>query len=223
MKSKRVIFIIAAAIFFALFGVSIYLVQNYDVQAIGPLGSEIGFASFNKSIADACPPNEIMYEMTQLLGYFSIFVCAVFGVIGAKQLFTTKSLKKVDPDLICLGILYILAILAYVIFSKVAINYRPVLEDGVLEASFPSSHTVLGVVVFASLLIEIRRKVKDPLRSLIGKIGCLFMIAIIVGGRFLSGWHWATDIISGIILSIALIFTFLAILPEKVVDKKITI
>lgn len=215
MKSKRVIYIVAAIIFFALFGVYMYMVQTYDVQAIGPLGSEVGFASFNKSIAEACPPNEIMYELTQLLGYFSIFICAVFGVIGAKQLFTEKSLKKVDPDLICLGILYILAIIAYVVFTKVVINYRPVLEDGVLEASFPSSHTVLGNVVFASLLIEIKRKIKDPLKVLIGTIGCLAMITIIIGGRFLSGWHWASDITGGVILSIALIFVFLAILPEQ--------
>ena len=221
MKTKRVIYIICAAVFFALFFVYMHLVQTYDVQAIGPMGSEVGFATFNKSIADACPPNEIMYEMTQLIGYLSIFICATFGVIGAKQLFTEKSLKKVDPDLICLGILYILAIIAYVVFSKVVINYRPVLEDEVLESSFPSSHTVLGIVVFASLLIEIGRKIKDPVKALIEKVACLFMIALTVGGRFLSGWHWATDITGGVILSIALIFVFLSILPEKI-DKKIT-
>ena len=215
MKSKRVIYIIGALVFFALFGVFMYMAQNYDVQAIGPLGSEVGFATFNKSVAEAFPQNDIMYELTQLLGYFSIFICAVFGCIGAKQLFTTKSLKKVDPDLICLGILYILAIISYVIFTKVVINYRPILEEGVLEASFPSSHTVLGNVVFASLLIEIKRRVKDPLKVLIGTIGCLAMITIIIGGRLLSGWHWASDITAGVILSIALIFVFLAILPER--------
>ncbi len=215
MKSKRVIYIFAAIVFFALFFAYMHFVQTYDVQAIGPLGSEVGCATFNKSIADSCPPNKVMYELTQLLGYFSIFICAVFGVIGAKQLFTEKSLKKVDPDLICLGILYILAIIAYVIFTKVVINYRPVLEDGVLKSSFPSSHTVLGNVVFASLLIEIKRKIKDPLKVLIGTIGCLAMITIIIGGRFLSGWHWATDIVGAVILSTALIFVFLAILPKQ--------
>ena len=214
MKSKRIFKIILAIILFAAFGVYTYLVQTYDVAAVGPLGSQVGFASFNKRIADSITPNEMLYELTQLLGYFSIFICLIFAFIGAKQLFTRKSLKKVDPDIICLGILYSLAIAAYVIFDIVAINYRPVLEDGMLAASYPSSHTVLGIVVFGSLLIEIKRRIKDRTKAFIEEIACLAMIAIIIGARMLSGWHWMTDITGGVILSCALLATFKAILPE---------
>ena len=225
MKKKKLIYGALAILFLICFGVFIYFLKTYDVQPIGPQGTEVGFASFNKSVADSIMINDLLYEMTKLLGLLSIFICLIFAAMGAKQLFERKSLLKVDRDIICLGVLYSLAIISYVLFQKIVINYRPILEDGELAASFPSSHTVLSIVVFVSLLFEINRRVNDPLRALIGEISCLFMVCLAVGGRLLSGWHWATDIIGGIILSTALIFIFLAILPEKEnkeIDKKIT-
>lgn len=211
---KRSINIILAILFYLAFAVFTYLVKTYDVAAIGPLGSEVGFASLNKAIMDSITPSEMLYELTNLLGYFSIFICAIFGLVGAKQLFTGKSLKKVDPDIICLGILYILAIAVYVIFNFVVVNYRPVLEEGLLAASYPSSHTVLGICVFGSLIVEIRRRIADPAKALIEEISCWAFLCLIVGMRLLSGWHWTTDIIAGVILSLALIFTYKAMLPE---------
>lgn len=211
---KRTINIILAAIFFIAFGIFTYLVKTVDVAAIGPMGSSVGFSSFNKEIMEKLPQNDMLYELTNLLGYFCIFICAFFGLIGLKQLIETKSLFKVDRDLICLGILYLMAIAVYVIFMFVVVNYRPILEDGVLEAGYPSSHTVLGITVFASLIVEIRRRITDPLKALIEEISCWAFICIMIACRFLSGYHWATDIIGGVILTCALVFTFKAMLPE---------
>ena len=215
MNKRRIISIVLAIACFAGFIAFTYAVKNYDVQPIGPLNSEIGFAAFNKSCYDAAGQNELMYELTQVIGYIAILICIGFGVIGAVQLFKGRSLKKVDPDIICMGILYILCIGVYVLFEFVQVNYRPVLEDGALAPSYPSSHTILGICVFASLIIEISRRITNRSKALIEELACLCMIFIAIVGRVLSGMHWATDIIGGIILSLCLIFIFLAILPER--------
>lgn len=214
MKSKRGKYVILAAFFFVAFIVYTILVTKIDVQPIGPLGSSVGFASINAKFAKLVPPNEVWYEMTQLMGYLSILICALFAVVGAIQLFKEKSILKVNKDILCLGALYATCIAMYVLFEFVAINYRPVLEEGMLSASYPSSHTVLGVCVFASLAVEIKRNIVDA-RAPIFMMGCYGMICLMIGGRMLSGWHWLSDIIGACIISCAFFFGFLAILPER--------
>jgi len=149
------------------------------------------------------------------LGLLSIFICGLFGLIGLKQWIERKNILNVDHDILCMGIFYAVCIMVYVLFTKVAVNYRPVLENGVLEPSYPSSHTILGICVFASMIIETVRKVKDPSKALIYELSSMGMILLCIVCRFLSGMHWATDIIGGIILSLALICMFLAILPPR--------
>ncbi len=215
MNTKRIINIILAVICYAAFGAFTKAVMTHDVQAIGPEGSSVGFAGFNKACFDAFGTSEMWYEITQVLGWLAVLICAVFALIGLSQLIKGKSLAKVDRDIICMGVLYAICIIAYVVFLKVIINYRPVLEDGVLESSYPSSHTMLAICVFASLMIEIHRRITDRSKAIIEMLACIFFIFITVAGRFLSGMHWATDIIGGIILSLAFIFTFAAILPQR--------
>ena len=215
MNTKRIIKIILAAVCYIGFFVFTKAVMTYDLQPIAPDGSLVGFGTYNKRIFEQLGQNEMWYEITQVLGYLALLICAVFALIGLSQLIKGKSLAKVDKDIICMGVLYILCIAAYVIFLKVTINVRPVLENGELESSYPSSHTMLAFCVFASLLIEIRRRITDSAKAMIEAVACAFFISITVFGRLLSGMHWATDIIGGVILSMAFIFTFAAILPQR--------
>ena len=215
MNTKRIINIIAAAVCYVAFVIFTKAVMTYDLQPIAPDGSMVGFGSYNRRIFEQLGTNEMWYEITQVLGWLALLICAVFALIGLVQLIKGKSLAAVDPDIICMGVLYVLCIIAYVVFLKVTINVRPVLEDGVAEASYPSSHTVLAFCVFASLLIEIRRRITDSAKAMIESIACAFFMSITIFGRLLSGMHWATDIIGGVILSMAFIFTFAAILPQR--------
>ena len=215
MKNKRVINIIIAVLFFIAYGVFTYAVTTYDRQPIAPDGSLVGFASFNLKAREALGSSELWHELTTVMGFLALLICFIFFMIGLVQLVKGKSLKKVDSDIICLGILYAVVIVLYVFFNKYTINVRPILEDGIAESSYPSSHAMLGITVFGSLLIEIKRRIGDPSKALIESIGCLFFVAITVIGRLLSGIHWATDIIGAVLISIALLFAFNAILPPR--------
>jgi len=132
---------------FLLFGVYTFLIKTVDVQPIGPLGSSVGFASINGPVSNFIGYSEFWYEFTQILGWFAILVCGIFGLIGLSQWVHRKNILKVDVRIITLGFFYILVISIYVFFLFVAVNYRPVLSDGELEASFPSSHTMLLLTV----------------------------------------------------------------------------
>ena len=75
-----------------------------------------------------------IYIITDWLGLVAIFVCMIFAGIGFGQLVKRRSLLKVDYDILCLGIYYIIVIFCYLIFEMFPINYRPVLIDGFMEA-----------------------------------------------------------------------------------------
>ena len=105
--------------------------------------------------------------------------------------------------------MFVLVIATYFLFEKVIINYRPVLEDGVLEASFPSSHTMVTMTIFGCVRAFFKTEPGDN-----GLMQVLLLAGTVLAPlfRLLSGMHWVTDIIGGCLYSvmfIALYRTFL--------------
>ncbi len=137
-------------------------------------------------------------------------------MIGLLQLIQRRSLFKVDASIIVLGI-YAIVIGVYVLFEFYIVNYRPILIDGYLEASYPSSHTMLACCFMAAAMLECRMLVKDRMINIIVQVISLIIMAVIVIGRLISGAHWFTDIIGGLLISGALImglYSVLSILPK---------
>ena len=177
------------------------LIRYIDVQAAGPSGTTVGFAAFNLWFHHLTGVHMTVYTITDWLGLVPIGICLCFGVIGVIQAVGRRSLLRVDPDIILLGLYYILVILAYLTFEMVPINYRPVLINGVLEASYPSSTTLLVLSVMPTLKLQIDRRTD---KSLVRNVTGVFVIAFsafMVIGRLIAGVHWATDIISAVFLS----------------------
>ena len=145
-----------------------------------------------------------LYKITELLGYLAILFAAFYALVGLIQLIKRKGLLKVDKEIIITGIFYALVILVYIFFEKVVINYRPVLIDGELEASYPSSHTLLALCICASSIIASKRIFKPDAAKYMNIIAYILCIAIVLG-RTISGVHWITDILGGIIISAALL------------------
>ncbi len=208
MKTKwkvELIFGIALTLLFAIWTVLILCV---DVQPVGQNGTNIGFASLNTRFHAWTGEHLAIYTITDWLGLVPIAICVCFGGFGLYQLIKRKSLKKVDADIILLGVYYILVILGYLIFEMIPINYRPILIEGRLEASYPSSTTLLVLSVMPTLLFEINRRCR---RALIRNLTLVFVVlfsGFMVIGRLVSGVHWITDIIGAILLSAGLYLLF---------------
>ena len=206
MNKKKRNFIIST-ILILLSIVFTVLVKVVDVEQIGPNQTSVGFATINKFVFDLIGENKIWYNITDLLDIIPILLVLGYAFIGFMQLIKRKSILKVDKEIIILGVFYIVVISLYVFFEKFIINYRPVLMDGVIEASYPSSHTFMTLFICGSGLIINNRLFKNKTPKAINII-LLIIIPIIVIGRLISGVHWFTDIIGGIIISSALLMSF---------------
>ena len=180
------------------------LIRCVDVQAVGPSGTKVGFAAFNLWFHHLTGVHMTIYTITDWLGLVPIAVCLGFGVVGVFQLIRRRSLLRVDPDIILLGLYYILVILAYLVFEMVPINYRPILIGGALEASYPSSTTLLVLSVMPTLVLQANRRFE---RKTVKRAVIIFVVlfsAFMVIGRSVSGVHWATDIVGSVLLSFGL-------------------
>lgn len=183
------------------------LVKYVDVSAIGPNNSNVGFSHLNGFFHNLIGSNMTIYKISELLGLVLLLLVAIYGCIGLYQLIKRKNLFKVDKEIIKLGCFYVLMLVVYIIFEKVFINYRPVLMDGELEFSYPSSHTLLALCVGLSSLIVSQKYFNKKYIKTINMITVILMCLVLLT-RIISGVHWFSDILGGIIISFTLISYF---------------
>ena len=199
MKKNQ--YLLAGILLLMGFVVWTFLIQTVDVQPIGPNGSSVGFAALNGWFHQLTGVHWMLYTLTDWLGLVPICVCLIFAGAGFVQLVQRKSLFKVDLDIIMLGAYYVLVIFGYLLFEMMPINYRPVLIEGFLEASYPSSTTLLVLSVMPTLYFQAQRRLNpNALRQTICIFSVLFS-AFMVIGRLVSGVHWPTDIVGAVLLS----------------------
>ena len=202
---KKYLKAIILTLSFVLFTVAVKFI---GVQPVGAAGSEIGFAALNVAVNELFGEQRFWYLLTEIFGVLAICVMGVFALLGFIQLIKRKSLVKIDRKILVLGGTYIVLILLYVLFEKLVINYRPIVSNGELEASYPSSHTMLILTVFGTSFSLIGDYIKRPglVKILHYVIFCIMILTTV--GRLMCGVHWFTDIIGGVLASAALISWF---------------
>ena len=195
----------------AVFVLWTVLICFVDVEAIGPRQSSVGFATLNGYIHNLTGVNMSLYIITDWLGLVPIGVAFGFAVLGIVQCIKRKSLLKVDRSILTLGGFYIVVMAVYILFEIVVINYRPTLIDGYLEASYPSSTTMLVMCVMPTAMMQLRPRIKNDLFRRCVMLVIAVFIAFMVIGRLVSGVHWITDIIGGALLSTAIVLMYYSI------------
>ena len=197
-----------AAILLGAFVVWMAAVQLVDVQPIGPQGSEVGFATINGWVHSLAGVHMSLYTVPDWLGLVPIGAAMGFALLGLIQWSKRKHLRQVDFSILVLGGFYLIVMAAYVLFEVFAVNYRPVLINGCLEASYPSSTTMLVLCVMPTTLMQLNARIKNQtLKRWVG-FGITAFILFMVIGRLLSGVHWFTDIIGGTLLSAGLVMLY---------------
>lgn len=211
MIKKSKLYWILAIVMLVLFSGLILMLKTVDVAAIGPDGSAVGLSSLNGAVRDLFPFHEGWYDFTDLMSIFVLLIPGCFALLGVWQLIRGKSLKAVDKDIYLLGGFYVVVFAAYIFFDQWIINFRPVLIEGVLEPSFPSSHTMIFICVMLTAIHQVYRRVEKIALHNILAILLWVVIAVVLAGRVISGVHWATDILGGIFLSLFFVFIYFAI------------
>jgi undecaprenyl-diphosphatase len=214
MKQKK--YALTARISGLLFAVLIILVRFVDVQAIGPEGTRIGLSQLNRFVFESLGVHMLWYEITDWLGIAAILTALGFAVVGLVQWIRRKNIWKVDREILVLGGLYFILIGLYVLFELAVVNYRPIIMPGSThpEASFPSSHTMLVCVIMGSAIPILGKYVKSETLCAALQVICAAIITITILGRLISGAHWFTDILGGILISVMLLNLYAAILER---------
>ncbi len=207
-------------IMMAIFIIYTIAVKFVNVKDIGPLNSKVGFATLNNFYRHILDFNNFWYKISEFFGYLTILIAVFFVIVAVVQLIQRKSIWRIDKNIISLGGFYAAVMLLYVFFEKVIINYRPVILDEGLEASFPSSHTVLAICITGSAVFQFRKYFKNKEKRRCAYIIVIFIGAMTVAGRVLSGVHWVSDIIGGIILSIAMLLLYKAVFVNIEIREK---
>lgn len=182
-----------------------------DVQAIGPNGTSVGFAKLNGFFHDLTGVHMLLYTVTDWLGFVPFCFVSGFAIMGLIQMIKRRSLFKVDGDILALGGFYALVMAAYAFFEIFVINYRPVLIEGVLEASYPSSTTLLVMCVMPTAIMQFCNRIKNEKIIRCIAYAIIAFIAFMVTGRLISGVHWLTDIIGGALLSMGLVMLYYSV------------
>lgn len=191
-------------------------IKFIDVEIIGPQESKVGFATLNQLIHNLTGVHISLYIITDWLGLVPIGFVMGFGVLGLFQWIKRKSLLKVDYSILVLGGFYIVVISAYILFEIFVVNYRPVLINGYLEASYPSSTTTLVMCVMPTAIMQLDSRIKNHiLKQSITFVITAFIVFMVLG-RLISGVHWFTDIIGGALLSAGLVLMYRAIISLKI-------
>lgn len=203
---------IAACVLLLAFVLWTILISLVDVRPIGPEGSSVGFAGWNQLVHKLTGVHFLLYHITDWLGLVPFGICGIFGVLGLVQWIKRKSICKVDHSILVLGGFYVVTIAAYLLFENVVINYRPVLIEGVLEVSYPSSTTMLTMCVMPTAIMQCDSRIKNQkIRKVVSGVMWAFTVFMVVG-RLISGVHWISDIVGGALLSAGLVmmYTFMA-------------
>lgn len=203
---------ITAGVCLLLFAVLTLLLCLVDVKFAGPSGTTVGLAFMNTYVSTSIGLNRPFYYATTVVGYFLFLIPAFFLGLGIFQWIRRKSLLRVDRDLFLLGGVYAVFAACYFLFEKIALNCRPHTPVATLEPepSFPSTHAMLAVVVLGTAMWEITRRIQSRRLCRALCIACRVLMIAMVLFRFLSGVHWLTDILGGVLLGAALVFAFRA-------------
>ena len=202
---RNLLFAICLLVAFLLWTLAI---QFIDVQAIGPRESTVGFAMINQFVHNLTGVNMTLYTITDWLGLVPLMFAMGFGILGLCEWIKRKHILRVDYSILVLGGFYIVVMVAYILFETFVINYRPILINGYLEASYPSSTTMLVMCVMPTAIMQFYARIKNGiLKRLVASVITTFIVFMVIG-RLVSGVHWFTDIVGGALLSAGLVMLY---------------
>lgn len=205
MKRKHFftgVFLIAAFFLWTI------LLGIMDVQPIGPQGTMVGFAGLNQAVHVFTGVNMTLYTVTDWLGLVPLGFMFGFALLGLGQWIRRKHILRVDRSILTLGVFYLVVMALYVFFECYVVNYRPVLIEGKLEASYPSSTTILVLCVMPTVIMQLGTRIRSRIIRRWVSVAMMLFAAFMVIGRLLSGVHWFSDIVGGILLSAGLVMLY---------------
>ena len=210
MKKLNKTSIIIAASFLAAFIVFTVLVCTVDVSEIGYVRTRVGFSHINARFHELTGVHMSLYYATDALSLLPIGVVVAYAALGLAQWVRRRRLPLVDRSILLLGALFAVLAALFAVLEMLAVNYRPILIDGVHEVSYPSSTTLLFATVMPTAAMEMRGRIRSRATGRALLFISVAVTVLVVAARCISGVHWLTDIVGGVLLSSGLVMLFSA-------------
>jgi undecaprenyl-diphosphatase len=192
----------------SVFALWTVLVKTVDVGEIGQGGAAVGFATLNGWFHRLTGVHTELYVLTDLFSIVPLCLVGGFALLGAGQWIRRRSLGAVDRSLILLGIFYLTVFCLFLFFEVAVINCRPILIDGELEASYPSSTTLLSLCVLSTAILQFKERIKGRRLRIAVCVALGALMLFLVIGRTVCGVHWLSDIVGGILLGAGLVLIY---------------
>ena len=170
---------------------------------------QVGLSHLNRFFWRACGRNGIWERLTDWIGYAVILSMVGLIVWQIIQWVMRKSLRRVDVNLLLMDLIFGCLVVVYLFFEIVVVNYRPELENGVAKASYPSSHAMLFATVLPLLIWQVWHYIQNKPWRIVLTVLLVVVLLIGVVGRLLSGVHWFTDILGGMLISVSFVCLYL--------------
>ncbi len=188
----------ASFLLLVIFLVFTWCVTWFDVQPIGINGSTVGFATVNGTFHDLFPDDKGCYNVTETLGHICLLVAACNALMAFVDFIRARGFKNMRKRYLITMFFYAAVVAAYIAFSLIPINARP----NNYEQSYPSSHTMLALcVLYSEIVLLGYGSQKNRFWIILFDILLVILMITMVVLRLLSGVHWLTDIIGGVLLS----------------------
>lgn len=216
MKRRAYIYTTVAGVLLAAFLILTVLLTCVDVRSAGESGAKVGFATLNEAVFDALgqlgdTAATLSLKLSELCGAIMLAVVGAFGVTGFVQVIRRKGIWKADKELYVMAGGLVLLAAVYVLFEIVVINCRPVLDEGELAASYPSSHTMLAVAVAGMGAAYLYRRIQCRCRRTSPGMSLIGLATVTTLLRLEAGVHWLTDIVGGVLAGLVITFAYLAV------------
>ena len=227
MSKKFWIYTAISGVLLLAFLILTVLLTCIDVRPAGESGAEVGFASLNEAVFDTlgqfgAEAANVSLKFSELCGALMLAVVGAFGVTGLVQVIRRKGILRADKELYVMAGGLVLLAIAYVLFEIVVINCRPVLDEGELAASYPSSHTMLAVAVAGMGAAYLHRRIKYRSWRSSPSVDLIGLATLTTLFRLEAGVHWLTDIVGGVLVGLVITFAYLAVCVFLRRQEKIT-
>jgi len=216
-KKKNLTVAISLGILFVALTLSLLFI---DVKVINETDKEIGLAFINK-LSNNVSYNEFLDKISDIFMILSIGFILFLAIKGLVQLVKRKNILKVDKEILVFGGVVVLMAVLWITFDRLfIINYRPILIDGELEASYPSTHIMIVTFTMLSSIDLLIKYIQNKKIRYTSSVTVWLCIGLTIVLRFASGMHWISDCLGGFILGAILYYVYFYI-KEKFVGSQV--
>ena len=185
VNNKKVLYGVLSGALLLVILLMIVALKKVNVGKNG--GADIGLSSINLAIFNSVGANKAMDIISIIILGLAQAMAVGFAVLGLIQVIKRKKLESLDTSIKALALVYVITGWIYLIFEYIlVVNYRP--TTGVISTSpsFPSTHTMVILMVFLTGITVLEGIIKNKKILYSVEIGCGVLGVAAIVTRILS-------------------------------------